>query len=77
MGAQYICVLKLHAVSDCKRPASVRLASELEALGRAFEREAIEIETRLPHRSSQQSVRVSQYYVEAGQIAEAVFGVLI
>jgi hypothetical protein len=34
-------------------PASLRLADELEALGRTFEREAREVEARLPHRAAQ------------------------
>ena len=43
-------------------PASPRLADELEALGRAFEREAREVETSLLHRS-RQSTGVSQHHV--------------
>jgi hypothetical protein len=54
-----------------KGPVSSRLADELEALGRAFKREAREVEARLSHRSAHQSTRVNQHYVEAGEMAEA------
>jgi hypothetical protein len=37
-----------------KGPASLRLADELEALGRAFEREAKEVEVPLLNKSAQQ-----------------------
>jgi hypothetical protein len=47
-------------------PASVRLADELDALGRALEQEAMEVEARLLHRSAQQGTSVSQHYVEVG-----------
>ena len=52
-------------------PASLRLADELEALGRAFEQEAREVEARLLRRPSQQSASLSQHYVETREIAEA------
>ncbi len=52
--------------------ASSRLADELEALGRAFEREAREVEARLSHRSVRQSASDSQHYVEAEEMAEAI-----
>ena len=51
-------------------PASLRLADELDALGRAFELEAREAEARLLHTSAQQGT--SQHCVEAGKMAEAV-----
>jgi hypothetical protein len=53
-------------------PASPRLADELEALGRAFEQEAIEIEARLLRRSGKENTKVRQHYVRAGEMAEAV-----
>jgi hypothetical protein len=53
-------------------PASPRLSDELEALGRAFEREAREVEASLLHRSTQQTTRLSQHSVEAGEMAETV-----
>ena len=46
--------------------ASPRLADELDALGRAFEEEAKEVEARLLHTSAQQGTSVSQQYVEVG-----------
>ena len=52
--------------------AGPKLADELEALGRAFEREAREVEASLLHRSAQQSTSLSQQYVEAGGMAEPV-----
>ena len=52
-------------------PASPKL-DELDALGRAFEQEAREVEARLLHRSAQRGTSVSQHYVEAGKMAEAV-----
>ena len=53
-------------------PASLRLADELDELGRAFEQEAREVEARLLHTSAQQGTSVSQHYAEAGKMAEAV-----
>ena len=53
-------------------PASLRLADELDALGRAFEQEAREVEARLLHTSAQQGTNVNQQYVAAGKIAEPV-----
>ena len=53
-------------------PASARLAAELEELGRAFEQEANAVEARLLHRPAQQRTRMNQYYVEAGEIVEAI-----
>jgi hypothetical protein len=53
-------------------PASSRLADELEALGRAFEREAKEVEASLLHRSAQQTTSLSQRYVEGGEMAETM-----
>jgi hypothetical protein len=58
-----------------KGPASLRLADELDALGRAFEQEAKEVEARLLHRSARRGTSTSQQYVEAGEIAEAVLGI--
>ena len=55
-----------------KGPVSSRLADELEALGRAFKREAREVEARLSHRSAHHSTRANQHYVDAGEMAEAV-----
>jgi hypothetical protein len=47
-------------------PASLRLADELDELGRAFEQEAKEAEARLLHTSAQQGKSLSQQYVEVG-----------
>jgi hypothetical protein len=52
-------------------PTSLRLADELEALGRAFEQEAREVEARFLRRSAKENT-VSQNYVEAGEMAEVV-----
>jgi hypothetical protein len=52
-------------------PASPRLADELQALGRAFEQEAIEIETRLLY-SAQQRTGENQRYIKAEKMAESV-----
>ena len=51
-------------------PASSRLADELEALGRAFEREARKAEASLLHRSAQQTTSPRQHYTEAEEMAE-------
>jgi hypothetical protein len=54
-------------------PASSRLADELEALGRAFEREAKEVEeTLLRQSSARHTKRLSQHSVEAREMAETV-----
>ena len=53
-------------------PASPRLADELDALGRAFEKQAREVEARLLRTSAQQGTS-EQHYVEA-KMVEAVSG---
>jgi hypothetical protein len=53
-------------------PASLRLADELDALGRAFEQEARDVEARLLHTSAQHGTSVRQQYVGAREIAGAV-----
>ena len=52
--------------------AGPKLAGELEALGRACEREAREVEASLLQRSAQQSTSLSQHYVEVVGMAESV-----
>ena len=53
-------------------PASRTLADELDALGRAFEQEAREVEARLLHTSAQQETSVSHYYAQTGKMIEPV-----
>jgi hypothetical protein len=69
---QHGCVFKPSGVSGWQEGCKSELADELEALGRAFEQEAREVEESLLRRSVQQSTRVSQHYEEAGEMAEAV-----
>ena len=54
-----------------KGPASLRLADELDALGRAFEQEAREVEPLL-NRSAQQGTGAGRQHVEAKEMPEAV-----
>lgn len=50
-----------------KGPASLGLADELDALGRAFEQEAKEVEARLLHRSARRGTSVSQQTLRQGR----------
>jgi hypothetical protein len=70
--ALYLRVEAARCFRLARGPASLRLADELDALGRAFEQEAREVEARLLHTSAQQGTSVSEHYVEAGKMAEAV-----
>ena len=55
-----------------ERASKPELADELDALGRAFEQEAREIDARLLHTSVQQGTSGRQQYVGAREIAGAV-----
>jgi hypothetical protein len=50
-----------------KGPANLRLADELDALGRAFEQEAKEVEARLLHRSARRGTSVSNNTLRQGR----------
>jgi hypothetical protein len=67
-----LCVQAERCFRLARGPASARLADELEALGRVFERGARKVEASLLHRSSQPTIRESEQYVEAGEMVEAV-----
>ena len=51
-NALYLRVEAARCFRLARGPASLRIADELDALGRAFEQEASEIEARLLHRSA-------------------------